>query len=580
MFDKLTKYKNLDYQIPDEYLAWRLYEAGVENFGVNGPDKLQMPKPGPNELLTRIDAIGICFSDVKLITQGPGHPRITGRDLKNDPVIAGHEVSLTIIEAGANYVDKYHPGEKYIVQADIFFKGVSMAYGYVLPGAMQQYGIVGEPVLNGDEGSYLIPVKQETGYAEAALVEPWGCVIAAYRIKPRKNLQPGGTTLIVGTDDKDYSIDSDVCAGGPPAKIILAGVTERLKTTICKCGGCKAEVIEIAHLTADNVKALSDERTGGKGFDDVIILGTPEPELVEALSTHLAARAIMAICSDKPLARDVSIDIGRVHYDYIDYIGTCSTRVLDAYSNSRDSELKPGGTAWFVGAGGPMGQMHVQRAVAMSNGPKKILCTDVDTERLNYLKASVADDAKRNEVDIMFLNPVEAGTDSQKKAVDNMTSGKGFDDIVMLAPVPALISGLVKFLARGGLMNIFAGVPRGTITTMDLNTTFLKGGRFVGSSGSRPQDMIDVLNLTESGELPTRNSLAAIGGIDAMPDGVKAVKDARFPGKTVIFPHIKLPLTALPDLRNIAPSVYAKLKDGHFWTKEAEDELLENKLEL
>ena len=112
-----------------------------------------------------------------------------------------------------------------------------------------------------------------------------------------------------------------------------------------------------------------------------------------------------------------------------------------------------------------------------------------------------------------------------------MTGGKGFDDIVVLAPVPALIAGAVPHLAEGGLMNIFAGVPRGTIATIDLSVTFMKGNRFVGSSGSRPQDMVDTLEYTETGELPTKNSLAAIGGIDALVDGVWAVKQAKFPGK-------------------------------------------------
>jgi hypothetical protein len=43
----------------------------------------------------------------------------------------------------------------------------------------------------------------------------------------------------------------------------------------------------------------------------------------------------------------------------------------------------------------------------------------------------------------------------------------------------------------------------------------------------------------------------------------------------VIYPHIKdMPLTALPDLKNTMPSVYAKLKDGREWTVEAEEEFL------
>lgn len=580
MSNALTRYKSLDYELPSHYLAWRMKAAGVENFGKDGPDLLPLVRPKDDEVLVRVDAIGLCFSDVKLITQGATHPRIAGRDLVREPVTPGHEVSLTVVEAGAKHADTYKPGSRYIVQADVYFKGVNLAYGYALAGGMQQYGIVGEPVLAGDEGSYLIPVRPETGYAEAALVEPWTCVVAAYRICPRKSLKPGGVTLIVGVEEGDYVVSGAICSAGPPSKLILAGLPERLKSSICNCGGCSAEVIEIGKLTADAVPALAQERTGGQGFDDVIVLGTPDPELLEALGASLGKHAVMAIVADKPISRPVKIDVGRVHYDYIDYVGTKSGVVADAYSASRDSELTPGGTAWFIGAAGPMGQMHVQRAVMMKGGPSKILCTDIDNLRLDYLRSGVEAAARAKGVQIEFVNPADAGDAAVRRVVEDMTGGKGFDDIVVLAPVAALIAGAVEHLAAGGLMNIFAGVPKGTIATLDISGTYLKGSRFVGSSGSRPKDMIDTLALTESHELPTRDSMAAVGGIDAMADGVRAVKEARFPGKTVIFPHIRMPLTALTELDKVAPNVYAKLRDGKFWTQEAEEELLNSKLEI
>ena len=58
----------------------------------------------------------------------------------------------------------------------------SRAYGYALPGALTQYETMGQDVLNGDDGCYLIPIKDSTGYAQAALTEPaW----AAKRLGPR-----------------------------------------------------------------------------------------------------------------------------------------------------------------------------------------------------------------------------------------------------------------------------------------------------------------------------------------------------------------------------------------------------------
>jgi hypothetical protein len=51
--------------------------------------------------------------------------------------------------------------------------------------------------------------------------------------------------------------------------------------------------------------------------------------------------------------------------------------------------------------------------------------------------------------------------------------------------------------------------------------------------------------------------------------------DTSFPGKVVIYPHIKeMPLTSLPNLRETMPTVHARLKDGREWTVEAEDEFL------
>ena len=581
MSDVLTRYKNLDYTLPSVNLAWRMHEAGVENFGKSGvPDAIPLRKPNHNELLVRVDAIGICFSDVKLITQGPAHPRITGRDLAKEPVIPGHEVSLTVVEAGDDYKASYKPGDRFIVQADVYYKGVNLAYGYALEGGMQQYGLVGEPILAGDEGSYLIPVRPETGYAEAALVEPWTCVVAAYRIHPRKTWKPGGTALIVQTNPGSYRFDATLWSGGSPQKVIVHQVEEGVVSPLRSAMGSNAVFFEATSIDPDAIKQLVEQETSGKGFDDIVILGTPQPQVAEVLAGSLAKNGVMAIVAEEPINEPVRVDIGRVHYDYIDIIGTRPPTVANAYAMSRSSELTAGGATWFIGAAGPMGQMHVQRAVRMKNGPSKILCTDVDTARLEYLRAGVDTTARERGIEIRYVNPAEAGQEEFDKATEELTSGKGFDDIVVMAPVVSIIEDAVKYLAEGGLLNIFAGVPKGTIASMDISSTYLRGNRFVGSSGSRPQDMLDTLALTEAGELPVVNSLAAIGGIDAVAEGVRAVKEARFPGKIVIFPHIKLPLTALVDLDKIAPNVFAKLRDGKFWTKEAEEELLRSRLEL
>jgi len=108
-----------------------------------------------------------------------------------------------------------------------------------------------------------------------------------------------------------------------------------------------------------------------------------------------------------------------------------------------------------------------------------------------------------------------------------------------------------------------------------LSDTYLKQTRVIGHSASVMNDMEQVLDKINSGELSTNPSVAAIGSLSAARDGLQAVKDATFSGKVVIYPQIReFPLTSLADLKSTLPNVFAKLKNGREWTKEAEDEFL------
>ena len=102
MSDKLANYKRAEAPLPDKNLAWPLYGAGLENLGVDdNPIEIPVPEYGPDELLVRHDAVGLCFSDIKVIRLGPDHPRIY-RDMQAEPVVLGHEVSLTVVAVGTS----------------------------------------------------------------------------------------------------------------------------------------------------------------------------------------------------------------------------------------------------------------------------------------------------------------------------------------------------------------------------------------------------------------------------------------------------------------------------------------------
>jgi D-arabinose 1-dehydrogenase-like Zn-dependent alcohol dehydrogenase len=566
MSDKLDVYRHARVPVPDRNLLWPLYGAGFENLGRDGqPIAVPMRQFGPDELLVRHDACGLCFSDIKVIRAGETHPRIY-RDMKADPVVLGHEVALTVVGVGKNLGDRYNVGDRFVVQADIFVNGVGYAYGYEIQGGLSQYSVIDQRVLNGDHGNYMIPVQPATGYAESALTEPWACVIAAYQLTYRTGLKAGGTTWIIGTEsgcERSYTIGAGYDQASHPARLLLtdvpAGFAGWLKARAESLG---VEVIEVDDLTASPMDQA----------DDIVLLGA-DAGVIDQVSSHLADLGIMAIVAGAPLPRKVDVDVGRVHYNRWVYVGGSHPDIARAYSDVPvRSTLKPGGRSWFVGAGGPMGRMHVQRAIRSAGGPATILCTDVSELRLDDLRATFAAEAEAKGIDFVCLNPMDKAT--YQAGIEPFRE-RGFDDIVVLAPVPAVISDAAMYLAPQGVMNIFAGVARGTMAAIDLSDVYLKGVRVIGHSASSIDDMRLMLYQAEAGELSPNRSVAAIGSLGAARDGLQAVHDALFPGKVVIYPQIEeLPLISLPELKGRLPTVYARLKDGREWTVEAEEELL------
>jgi threonine dehydrogenase-like Zn-dependent dehydrogenase len=567
MPDKLTTYKQAQVPVSERNRLWPLYGAGFESLGRDGqPIEVESPAFGPDELLVRHDAVGLCFSDTKVIRAGESHPRVHG-DMRANPVVLGHEVTMTVVGVGESLRDQYHLGDRFIMQADIFFGGVNFTYGYVLQGGLSQYNAIDQRVLNGDHGCYLIPVQPRIGYAEAALTEPWTCVTAAYRLTYRTGLKPGGTTWIIGANQRisesRYTISAGFDETSHPACLLLTDVPDDFAAWL----RARAEALGVEILAVADVSSLPVEQV-----DDIIILDA-DADLIEAASPHLAQFGILVVIADEPLSRKVAIDVGRVHYNRWLYVGGPGPDIACAYSRVPvRSTLRPGGATWFVGAGGPMGRMHVQRAIEAPDGPKTILCTARSDRRLRGVESLYRADAEARGITFTCISRED---ETAYRQTLKQVGQAGFDDIVVLAPAASAIEEAAAYLAPGGVMNVFAGIPRGTMADLDLSDVTLKDIRFIGHSGLTTEDMRLTLHEVELGRLSPNRLVAAVGSLNAARDGLRAVRDGTFSGKVVIFPHIEdLPLTALPDLKDKLPSVYARLKDGCEWTVEAEAEFL------
>jgi threonine dehydrogenase-like Zn-dependent dehydrogenase len=263
------------------------------------------------------------------------------------------------------------------------------------------------------------------------------------------------------------------------------------------------------------------------------------------------------------------VDIGRLHYHYTAFVGTSGLDVAASYGEVRNrADLLAGGTAVFIGAAGPMGQMHVERALRMPNGPARLVGVDLDPERMAAARVRLDPIAAANGRDLVLRVPGEG--EQVASIVSAETGGRGADDVVVTAPSVAAVTDGAGLMAPDGMLVLFAGVPVGTRASLDLSPVYLNGAQYTGTSGSRIADQERVVEKTLAGLLSPGRALAALGGIDAARDGLQAMIDGRFPGKIVVFPQLRLPLTSLEDLAAADREIADSLGDGGTWTREAE----------
>lgn len=550
-------YRRIPRSIPSRTLAWNVYGTGLERVGRDGgPEPVDVGAPASDQILVRVDAVGLCFSDVKLIRLGGDHPKLYGRDLTREPTRLGHETAVTVVAVGAALVDRFRPGQRLAIQPDIYVNGRSTAYGYTIPGGLIGYQLLGPEVLGADDGAYVIEVDDRLGYAEAALTEPWATVEAAYTQRRRLEPLPRGRAWVIGGpgDPRRYRFGQALARS---REIVLSDVLPEIEGEIRAAAALRSEI----HAAA--------EREAAAPFDDIVMLGPRSAASVRAAADALAFRGVLNLVGDEPLDGPVEIDVGRIHYHYTAYVGSRGPDAAESYGERRNrAELLPGGTAVFVGAAGPMGQMHVERALRLSAGPERVIAIDLDADRLEAAKKRLWPIAAQYGRELVLAVPPG---DDLMAFIARLTNGRGADDLVVTAPSARAIADAAAAMAPGGMLVVFAGVPVGTRAPLDLSRVFLHGAQYTGTSGSRIGDQQRVVDKTLAGQLSPGRAVAAVGGIEAAADGLRALIEGRFAGKIVIFPQLTgLPLTALEDLAAADREIAAALGADRVWSAKAE----------
>lgn len=245
--------------------------ALLYDFGDIRVEEMARPEVGPEDILVRTSACGICTGDIM-----PWYIR------RKAGAVLGHEPVGLIEEVGAA-VRGFRPGERVFPHhhAPCFSCSACRRGEYVqcatwratklVPGGMSEYILV-RPINQRDT----LKLPDSVDDADGVLVEPAACVVKSLR---RSNLKPGETVLIIGLGIMGMmhvKIARQMGAG----MVIGADLFENRARWAEQLGADAGLVV-----SGDNLVEQVREITRG-AMADVVIVG---PGTSKALATGIAA---------------------------------------------------------------------------------------------------------------------------------------------------------------------------------------------------------------------------------------------------------------------------------------------------
>jgi len=236
-------------------------------------EEVNVPEPGPKDVLIRVRATGICGSDV---------PRVLGDAAHRYPIVLGHEFAGVVERVGAS-VTKTKPGDRVV--------GVPLkpCHGCDdcrsgLYAQCKHYSFVGSRE-NGSWAEYVVvpednalPFDDAISFEEAALVEPSAVALHALRLI---GFQGGEHVAILGGGNIGLLTLQWANAFGARTVTVIDIDDERLRTAAALGADCTINASE------PDFERRWKELTDGRGFG--VVMETAGADATMRLSFELAA---------------------------------------------------------------------------------------------------------------------------------------------------------------------------------------------------------------------------------------------------------------------------------------------------
>ena len=229
-------------------------------------EEMPAPEIGPEELLVRVEASGLCGSDV-----------MEWYRIQRAPTVLGHEVAGVVAKVGSA-VGQYREGDPVVVTHHV----PCNACRYCLsgrhtvcdtlrttnfdPGGFSEYLRV--PEINVDRG--LVRIPNGVTFADASFTEPLACV---YRGQRRANVQPGQSVLVLGSGLAGL-LHINLARALGAGRIIATDLVEYRLAAARRLGA------DVTLAATEDIPARLRESNDGR-LADVVIVSTGAPAALE-----------------------------------------------------------------------------------------------------------------------------------------------------------------------------------------------------------------------------------------------------------------------------------------------------------
>jgi L-iditol 2-dehydrogenase len=249
-------------------------------------EEMPVPQIGPGEVLMRVEASGICGTDL-----------LEWYRLSKAPLVLGHEVAGVIAAVGEG-VNRHKAGERICVAHHVPCNTCHYCLGghhtvcdtlrrtNFDPGGFAEY--VRLPRINVEQG--IFPLPDGVSFEEATFVEPLACVVRGQRLA---RLQPGQTVLVIGSGVAGLLHIQLARATGAGCVMATDVIDYRLEAA--RRFGADAAV-----RAGDYTPASLREAAGGRLADLVVVCSGATPAIRQALESVERGGTVLFFAPTEP----------------------------------------------------------------------------------------------------------------------------------------------------------------------------------------------------------------------------------------------------------------------------------------